>query len=114
MLAKFVAGIDYLVPFLDIGYVFFWIPGVILFIAGYPLLFSWWSMLVLPITLVIYGLLRRWQERHVFRRLGVHPEHDVRGFFGYLFGYQALTSAASLRGYAPIPDRGRPPLAVSP
>ena len=27
MLAKFVAGIDYLVPFLDIGYVFFWIPG---------------------------------------------------------------------------------------
>ena len=99
VLAKAVAGIDYLVPFLDIGYVFFWIPGVILFIFGYPLLFSWWSMLVIPITLVIYGLLRRWQERHVFWVLGVHPERDVRGFFGYLFGYQALTSAASLRGY---------------
>lgn len=26
-LAKFVCGIDYLVPFLDVGYVFFWIPG---------------------------------------------------------------------------------------
>ena len=38
VLAKFVAGIDYLVPFLDIGYVFFWIPGVILFIFGYPLM----------------------------------------------------------------------------
>ena len=99
VLAKAVAGIDYLVPFLDIGYVFFWIPGVILFIFGYPLLFSWWSMLVIPITLVIYGLLRRWQERHVFWVLGVHPERDARGFFGYLFGYQALTSAASLRGY---------------
>ena len=99
VLAKAVAGIDYLVPFLDIGYVFFWIPGVILFIFGYPLLFSWWSMLVIPITLVIYGLLRRWQERHVFRVLGVHPEPDGPGFFGYLFGYQALTSAASLRGY---------------
>jgi poly-beta-1,6-N-acetyl-D-glucosamine synthase len=99
VLAKLVAGIDYLVPLLDIGYIFFWIPGVILFIFGYPLLFSWWSMLVIPITLVIYGLLRRWQERHVFRRLGVHPKHDSGGFFGYLFAYQALTSSASLRGY---------------
>ncbi len=98
-LAKFVAGIDYLVPLLDIGYVFFWIPGVILFIFGYPLLFSWWSMLVIPITLIIYGLLRRWQERHVFRRLDVHPKHDTGGFYGYLFAYQALTSSASLRGY---------------
>jgi poly-beta-1,6-N-acetyl-D-glucosamine synthase len=99
VLAKFVAGIDYLVPLLDIGYIFFWIPGVILFIAGYPLLFSWWSMLVIPITLIIYGLLRRWQERHVFRRLDVHPKQDIRGFYGYLFAYQTLTSSASLRGY---------------
>lgn len=100
LLAKVVAGADYLVPFLDVGYVFFWIPGVILFIAGYPLIFSWWSMLVLPITLTIFGLLRRWQERHVFRRLGFHPEHDARGFYGYLFVYQALISTAALRGYA--------------
>ncbi|MGZ4295731.1 MAG: glycosyltransferase family 2 protein [Solirubrobacteraceae bacterium] len=99
-LAKAVAGIDYLVPFLDIGYVFFWIPGVILFIFGYPLIFSWWSMLVIPITLVVYGILRRWQDRNVFRRLHVRPERDRRGFFGYLFAYQALVSTASLRGYA--------------
>ena len=66
VLARFVCGLDYLVPFLDVGYVFFWIPGVVLFIAGYPLLFSWWSMMVLPITLLIYGLLRRWQERTSF------------------------------------------------
>jgi poly-beta-1,6-N-acetyl-D-glucosamine synthase len=100
VLAKFVAGIDYLVPLLDIGYVFLWIPGVILFVFGYPLIFSWWSMLVIPITLVVYGLLRRWQDRNVFRTLGVHPQHDRRGFFGYLFLYQALTSTASLQGYA--------------
>ena len=89
VLAKFVAGIDYLVPLLDIGYVFFWIPGVILFFAGYPLIFSWWSMLIIPITLVIYGLLRRWQERHVFRRLDVHPKQDIRGFYCYLFTYRS-------------------------
>jgi biofilm PGA synthesis N-glycosyltransferase PgaC len=99
VLAKFVAGIDYLVPFLDIGYVFFWIPGVILFLFGYPLLFSWWSMLVIPITLVIFGYLRVWQERNVFRRLAVQPRRDISGFFGFLFLYQAVTSTAALHGY---------------
>ena len=100
VLAKFVAGIDYLVPFLDIGLIFFWVPGVILFLFGYPLIFGWWSMLLLPITLLIFGFLRRWQERHVFRRLGVEVGKDARGFAGYLLVYQVLTSAASLRGYA--------------
>ena len=74
-------------------------PGVILFIFGYPLLFSWWSMLVLPITFVIFGAMRRWQTAHVFRRLGIRPDRDTRGFVGYLFVYQVLTSVAALRGY---------------
>ena len=98
-LAKFVAGIDYLVPLIDIGYVFFWVPGVILFLFGYPLLFSWWSMLVLPITFLIFGSMRRWQTAHVFRRLGIRPDRDATGFAGYVFVYQALTSSAALRGY---------------
>jgi poly-beta-1,6-N-acetyl-D-glucosamine synthase len=99
VLAKLVAGIDYLVPCLDIGIIFFWVPGVILFFFGYPLIFGWWSMLLLPITLTIFGLLERWQARHVFRTLDIHPGHDKRGFLGYLFAYQVLTSAAALRGY---------------
>ena len=36
----------------------------------------------------------------MFQVLDVRPEPDRRGFFGYLLGYQALTSVASLRGYA--------------
>jgi poly-beta-1,6-N-acetyl-D-glucosamine synthase len=99
VLAKAVAGIDYLVPWLDIGIIFFWVPGVILFLSGNPLIVGWWSMLLLPITLAIYGLLRRWQERNVFQRLGIHPTADRRGFFGYLLVYQVLVSAAALRGY---------------
>jgi biofilm PGA synthesis N-glycosyltransferase PgaC len=99
VLAKVVAGVDYLVPFLDIGLVFFWVPGVILLVLGYPLIVGWWSILLLPITLVIFGLLRRWQERHVFRRLSIDAGKDFRGFVGYLAVYQPLTSAASLRGY---------------
>ena len=100
VLAKFVAGMDYLVPFLDIGYVFFWLPGFVLFLFGYPLLVSWVSMLVIPMAVLVYGVLRRWQERHVFRRFDVHPKRDIRGFWGYLFAYRALTGTASMRGYA--------------
>jgi poly-beta-1,6-N-acetyl-D-glucosamine synthase len=99
VLAKLISGMDYLVPFMDIGYIFFWVPGVVLLLFGYPLIVSWWSMLIIPMTLLIYGLLRRWQERHVFRVLEVAPEPDRRGYIGYLFAYQALISSASLRGY---------------
>jgi biofilm PGA synthesis N-glycosyltransferase PgaC len=99
VLAKLVSGIDYLVPCLDIGVIFFWVPGVILFLFGYPLIFGWWSMLLVPITLAIFGFLARWQARNVFRTLDIHPKPDKRGFLGYLFAYQPLTSAASLRGY---------------
>jgi len=99
VLAKLVAGIDYLVPSLDIGVIFFWVPGVILFLFGYPLIFGWWSMLLLPITVAVFGFLQRWQARHVFRTLDIQPESDKRGFLGYLFAYQVLFSAAALRGY---------------
>jgi poly-beta-1,6-N-acetyl-D-glucosamine synthase len=99
VLAKLVTGIDYLVPLLDIGVIFFWVPGVILFLFGYPLIFGWWSMLLLPITLAVFGLMQRWQARHVFRTLDIHPQSDKSGFLGYLLAYQVLTSAAALRGY---------------
>jgi biofilm PGA synthesis N-glycosyltransferase PgaC len=99
VLAKLVASIDYLVPFLDIGVVFFWVPGFILFVFGYPLIVGWWSILLLPITLAIFGFLRWWQERHVFRRLDIHPGRDLRGLIGYLAVYPFLTSAAAIRGY---------------
>jgi biofilm PGA synthesis N-glycosyltransferase PgaC len=95
-----VAGIDYLVPVLDIGVVFFWVPGVILFLLGYPLIFGWWSMLLLPITLAVFGFLQRWQARHVFRTLRIPTQRDKRGFVGYLIVFQVLTSAAAIRGYA--------------
>jgi hypothetical protein len=72
---------------------------VILLLFGYPLIVGWWSILLLPISLAIFGLPRRWQERHVFRRLDIHPQGDARGFVGYLFIHQLLTSAAALRGY---------------
>jgi poly-beta-1,6-N-acetyl-D-glucosamine synthase len=67
---------------------------------AYPLIVSWWSMLVMPITLFLYDMLRRWQERFVFTRRDVDLEPDRRGFLAYLFPYQPVISVAALRGYA--------------
>jgi biofilm PGA synthesis N-glycosyltransferase PgaC len=99
MLAKFVGSIDYLVPVLDFGFIFFWIPGVLLFVLGYPIIFGWWSMLLLPVTVVIFGFLRWGQNRYVFRHLRIERAPNARGFWAYLFVYQVFCSWASLRGY---------------
>ena len=56
-------------------------------------------MLLLPITLLIFFFLRRWQDREVFDRLDIHPPRDARGFLGYVLAYQILISAAAIRGY---------------
>jgi biofilm PGA synthesis N-glycosyltransferase PgaC len=98
-LAKLTASVDYLVPFIDLGIVLFWVPGFVLFLFGYPLIVGWWSMLLLPITLSVFGALRRWQERHVFRSLSIPTHRDRRGFLGFLFLYRVLNSSASLQGY---------------
>jgi biofilm PGA synthesis N-glycosyltransferase PgaC len=58
ILARTVASVDYLIPFLDFGIIFFWVPGVILFVFGNPLIVGSWSMLLLPITLAIFAFLR--------------------------------------------------------
>jgi biofilm PGA synthesis N-glycosyltransferase PgaC len=99
MLAKLTAAVDYLVPLIDLGVILFWVPGFILFLFGYPLIVGWWSMLLLPITLSVFGALRRWQERYVFRILSIPTHRDKRGFLGFLFVYRVLNSSASLQGY---------------
>lgn len=99
-LARFVAGLDYLVPLLDFGLLFFWLPGVVLFLLGYPLLFGWLSMLVIPVTVAILALLRWWQGSRVFKRLGVAVEPNRLGFVSYVLIYQVIASAASLWGYS--------------
>jgi len=73
VLAKLVASIDYLVPLLDIGIVFFSMTEPILFAFCYPLIVGWWSILLIPLTVAIFGFVRWWQERHVFRQLNINP-----------------------------------------
>ena len=74
-------------------------PGVILFLFGYPLIFGWWSMLLLPITLASSASCSAGKHATSSARSASTHSRDKRGFLGYLFAYQVLTSAAALRGY---------------
>lgn len=99
-LTRFIAGVDLLIPLLDIGYVFIWLPGVVLFVVGDPLIVSAWTLAVLPVTLLVYGTLRRHQSRHVFGPLGLRVRRNRSGYVAFLLLYQVLCSTASLAGYA--------------
>ena len=57
-------------------------------------------MLIIPITLVVYNALRRWQEHHVFRVTTSTPSPTGEASGATCSLYQALSSSASLRGYA--------------
>jgi biofilm PGA synthesis N-glycosyltransferase PgaC len=99
-LTRFITGLDLLIPLLDVGYALIWLPGVVLFFLGYPVIVSVWTLAVLPITLLVYGGLRTYQSRHVFGSLNLVVRRNRFGYVAFLLGYQVLCSPASLAGYA--------------
>ncbi|WP_199824774.1 glycosyltransferase family 2 protein [Cellulomonas timonensis] len=99
-MTRFVAGIDLLIPGLDIGYALIWMPGIVLFLLGYPWVVSAWTLVVLPLTVLVYGSLRRYQSRNVFGPLNLRVRRNRGGYLAFLLLYQALCSWASLAGYA--------------
>ena len=94
-----IAGIDLLIPLLDVGYALIWIPGVVLLLLGHPLIVSAWTLTVLPVTLLMYGGLRSFQARHVFDPMDLQVRRNRWGYVAFLLGYQVLCSFASLAGY---------------
>jgi len=100
LLTKLVAGIDLMIPLLDVGYALVFLPGLVLFALGYPLIVGFWTLLVLPVTILVYGGLRYRQRTKVFGPLGLRVRKNHVGYVAFLLLYQALCSVASLVGYA--------------
>ena len=100
VLSRFVAGIDLLIPLLDVGYGLIWVPGLVLAAFGFPVIVGTWTLAVLPITLLVYGGSRRYQRRRVFAPLHLSVRHNRLGYLAFIVGDQLLCSMASLGGYA--------------
>ncbi|MCC3867738.1 glycosyltransferase [Terrisporobacter mayombei] len=98
---KFLTGIDLFIPYMDLSYTFFWIPGVILavffqkyYIVG-PMM-----LLVFPLTLISFYILYYYQTHVVFKNLNLKVRKNTIGFFIFILCYQIVMSPVSLYGYA--------------
>lgn len=100
MFSKFLTGIDLIIPYMDFSYTFFWIPGLFLalFFKNYaivgPMIF-----LVLPLTLISFGILYYYQCNVVFKSLNLKVRKNLFGFASFILCYQLIMSPVSLYGY---------------
>lgn len=98
-IAVALTSIDLAIPFLDLAYVFLWWPGVVLACTGRFWVVGPMTIAVVPMTLLLYGVLYRYQHRQVLVPLGLRPRRDKRGLVLFLLGYQLLMSTVSILGY---------------
>lgn len=98
---KFLTGIDLVIPYMDLSYTIFWIPGVILavffqkyYIVG-PMM-----LLVFPLTLASFYILYYYQANVVFKNLNLKVRKNNFGFVIFILCYQIIMSPVSLYGYA--------------
>lgn len=100
MFAKFLTGIDFLIPYMDFSYTLFWIPGLILalFFRNYAIVGPM-ILLVLPITLLSFWILYYYQANVVFKNLNLKVRKNYLGFIFFILTYQILMSPISLYGY---------------
>ena len=98
--AKVLTGFNLLIPFLDTAYVLLWLPGLVLACFGIFWFVGPMTVAVLPMTLLVYGILFHYQNRRVFRPLGLRVRRNPIGLFLFVVIYQVFMSAFSVIGYA--------------
>ena len=97
---RLLAGVDLLLPALDLAYAAAWLPAVALAVTGRLWILGPLAISVVPVNVVLYVLLFRRQRRTVLEPLGLYPRRDRLSLVLFLLAYQAVLSAMSLRGYA--------------
>lgn len=88
-----------LFPFLDIAYLFVFLPGVLaaLLLQNYTLA-GLMTIAVLPLA-VLVNLLMYFKQLAIFRRYGLVVRRNVLGAMVFTLAYQAILAPPSLAGY---------------
>lgn len=97
--AKYLTLIDFIIPFIDLSYVLFFIPGVILGLANKFYLFGPFSLSVIPLVVFCFYLMYETQKRNVLKPLKVKLKLNLIAFLLFIIIFQALIAYASLIGY---------------
>jgi biofilm PGA synthesis N-glycosyltransferase PgaC len=97
---RLLAGVDLLIPLLDLAYVAAWLPAVALAATGRFWILGPVATAVAPATLLLYGVLYRRQRRTVLEPLGLRARRDRTSLLLFLVAFQPVLSVLSVRGYA--------------
>lgn len=95
---KYMTGVNLVMPYLDVVYTFFWLPGLVLALFGHYWIVGPATLFVLPLALLQNYILYRYQ-RGIFRRLDLKIRRNHFGFVAFVLFYQMLMSPISVWGY---------------
>ncbi len=95
---KYLTGANLVMPYLDIVYTLIWIPGLVLALFGYYWIVGAYTLLVLPLAMLVNYILYRYQK-HVFEELNLYIRKNILGFIAFVLFYQILMSPISVWGY---------------
>jgi biofilm PGA synthesis N-glycosyltransferase PgaC len=96
---KYLTGVNFFMPYLDIVYTFFWLPGLVLAFFGYYWIVGPMTLFVLPLTVLSYGILYFYQKHYVFKNLNLKVRKNTIGFILFILCYQMIMSPISVWGY---------------
>lgn len=90
----FFAAVNCSVIYLDLAFVFGFIPGLFLAFAGYHYFVGFCTLFTVLISLFMYSSMYLYQQK-----LGIYHEDSMAGFICFFIFFQLIQSAASLQGY---------------
>lgn len=91
--------LNLLFPYLDMAYLFVFVPGVFaaLLFHNYALV-GLMTLLVIPLAMMV-NILMLFKQRAIFKRHGLVMRRNILGAILFTLGYQLLLAPASLMGY---------------
>ncbi|WP_407059687.1 hypothetical protein [Geobacillus vulcani] len=98
LFVKYLTMVNLLLLYLDTIYTLCWLPGLILTFFGYSYIVGLMTLLVVPLTLIAYWALYRYQ-RSVFRKLDLKIRRNRIGFVAFGLFYQMIMFPVSFWGY---------------
>lgn len=95
---SFLVFLNLFFPLIDISYLMFFIPGIVLAIFGYYWIVGPLTLAVIPLTLIILYIMLHFQKK-VFKELDLKIRHNAFGFVLYALIYQIIMSPLTVLGY---------------
>lgn len=97
--AKYLTSIDLMIPYIDICYILFFLPGIILAFMGYYHVVGLLTLLVIPITLLSNFIMYHIEKKEVLKPLNIHLKFHLWEYFVFVLIFQSLNSLSSIIGY---------------